>query len=113
MLTDLITSSFAELLGGLAVILFLALAERVRRQRRAIARRGVAPAPGSSDSLQARTYTLSGTLAPDGHPVRIVSTRPAGTVIYHHGRIGREEFELTDAMLTDGTYATEPLCRYQ
>jgi hypothetical protein len=109
MLTDLITGSLAELLGGLAVILLLALTERARRQRQAV-RRGVAPTPCSP---QARTYTLPGTLAPDGHPVRIVSTRPAGTVIYHPGRIGRDEFELTDAMLSDGTYATEPLSRYR
>lgn len=108
MLTDLITDSLAQLLASLAVILLLALAERARRRRRA--RRGVDPTP---DSAQARTYTLPGTLASDGHPVRIVSTRPAGTVIYHVGLNGREEFELTDATLSDGTYATEPLGRYR
>ncbi|MFB7239366.1 hypothetical protein ACFCXK_31880 [Streptomyces sp. NPDC056269] len=112
MLTDLITGSLAELLGGLAVILLLAVAERARRQRQAV-RRSAAANPESPGVTRARTYTLPGTLAPDGHPIRIVSTRPAGTLIYHRGLFGREDFELTDAMLSDGTYAAEPLSRYR
>ncbi|MFE5614086.1 hypothetical protein [Streptomyces sp. NPDC056524] len=110
MLTDLITSSLAELLGGLAGILLLAVAGRARLRRRAARR--VAPAE-IRDVRQARTYTLPGTLAPDGCPVKVISTRPAGTILYHSGPVGREKFELTDFVLSDGTYAAEPLSRYQ
>ncbi|UQW99131.1 hypothetical protein [Streptomyces sp. RerS4] len=49
--------------------------------------------------------------APDGHPVQLVSCRPAGTVVY--GPDGRQEYELTDAVLRDGSFAAEPLARYR
>ncbi|WP_327380660.1 hypothetical protein [Streptomyces sp. NBC_01207] len=53
--------------------------------------------------------------APDGHTVQIVSSRPAGTVIARQGPAcdRRRRFELTDAILSDGTYAAKPLDRYR
>ncbi|AYV31829.1 hypothetical protein EES41_34340 [Streptomyces sp. ADI95-16] len=61
----------------------------------------------------ARTYTLVGTRGPDGQPVRIASGRAAGTVITRQEGRGRRRFELTDAVLSDGTYAAEPLDGYR
>ncbi|MFD9269063.1 hypothetical protein ACFWB1_08350 [Streptomyces goshikiensis] len=56
---------------------------------------------------------MVGTRGPDGQPVRIASGRAAGTVITRQEGRGRRRFELTDAVLSDGTYAAEPLDGYR
>ncbi|MER5775489.1 hypothetical protein ABT144_14565 [Streptomyces sp. NPDC002039] len=113
MLNDVITGSIAELLGGLSVVVTLGLAARTRSRR--VGRRGVAPGGDGSAGRPARTYTLIGTRAPDGHAIQIASGRTAGTVITRPDPTGRrlQRFELTDAVLSDGTYAAEPLDWYR
>ncbi|WP_328792686.1 MULTISPECIES: hypothetical protein [unclassified Streptomyces] len=113
MLNDVIAGSIAEVLGGLAVVAFVGLDARARRRR--AARRGTARGEDGAATRPARTYTLIGARAPDGHAVQIVSSRPAGTVIARQEPAGdrRRRFELTDAILSDGTYAAEPLDWYR
>ncbi|MEU2232609.1 hypothetical protein [Streptomyces vietnamensis] len=113
MLNDVITGSIAELLGGCAVVVAVALVARTRRRRGA--RRGTAPGGDGAATRPARTYTLIGTRAPDGHVVQLASSRPAGTVItWQEPASDRQQrFELTDAVLSDGTYAAEPLDWYR
>ncbi|MEV7618464.1 hypothetical protein [Streptomyces sp. NPDC089799] len=82
------------------------------RQRRT-APSAAAPAVASSAGRRARTYSLIGTRAADGNPVQLPSSRPAGTVVRQPGPDGRRRFELTDAVLSDGTYAAEPLDWYR
>lgn len=59
-----------------------------------------------------RRYTLLGTVAADGNPVQHPTTRPAGTTITREINGVRERFELTNALLHDGTYAAEPMDLY-
>ncbi|MDH6544943.1 hypothetical protein [Streptomyces sp. SPB4] len=106
LLHDVITGSIGEFLGGLALLLVVPFSARARR--RAFSRRGAVSGRGSSVPA-AVVYTLIGTRAPDGHPVRLVSTRPVGTVVTH----GCERFELTGGALSDGTFAAEPLSWYR
>ncbi|MFF0216104.1 hypothetical protein [Streptomyces vinaceus] len=111
MLADVITGTFAELLGSLASVLVLTLITRTRRRR--AERHGVGPAEAEPQARPARTYTLIGTRAPDGHTMQLASSRPAGTVITRRVPGGRQQrFELTDAILSDGTYAADPLDGY-
>ncbi|MFG3348759.1 hypothetical protein ACGF1Z_27335 [Streptomyces sp. NPDC048018] len=60
-------------------------------------------------------YTLIGTRAPDGLVVQLASSRPAGAVITWQelATDRRQRFELTDVVLSDGTYAAEPLDWYR
>lgn len=69
---------------------------------------------GGAATRPTRTYTLIGTRAPDGHLVLLASSRPAGTVITWQEVASdrRQRFELTDAALSDGTFAAEPLDWY-
>lgn len=60
-----------------------------------------------------RRYTLLGTTANDGCPVQLMSTRPPGTLIIWPGRDRPERFELTGVRLYDGTFAAEPVDRYE
>ncbi|MFI1285212.1 hypothetical protein ACH4U5_31410 [Streptomyces sp. NPDC020858] len=112
MLHDVITGSVGELLGGLALVLVLALTAWTRRRRMAT-RPDTPPDGGPAAARHARRYTLLGTRAADGHPEQVVSSRPAGTVVSQRGPGRRQRFELTDAILADGTYAAEPLDRYR
>ncbi|MFB6560779.1 hypothetical protein ACFCYH_18200 [Streptomyces sp. NPDC056400] len=60
------------------------------------------------------TYTLLGVRAADGQPVHLPSSRPAGTRMAWTGPVGeKEEFELTDGVLPDGTYAAEWVAVYR
>ncbi|MCX4529903.1 hypothetical protein OG982_30130 [Streptomyces sp. NBC_01551] len=109
---DILTGSFAELLGG--VLLLLVLAAWSRRHWRS---RTSAPVPASvcasgPPPRQAQRYTLLGTHSPHGGPVQIVSGRPPGTVYTHCGEGRPRRFELTDVALSDGTHVAEPLDRY-
>ncbi|MGW8784087.1 hypothetical protein ACWGNM_39325 [Streptomyces sp. NPDC055796] len=58
---------------------------------------------------------MIGTRAPDGNAVQTASSRPAGTILTRKGPAGERHrrFELTDAILADGTYAAEPLDEYR
>ncbi|MEV6583617.1 hypothetical protein AB0M92_36360 [Streptomyces sp. NPDC051582] len=109
MLNDVITGSITEIVGSLAAVVALGLASRARRRRGG--RHGSWPGADASATRAARTYTLIGTRAPDGNAVQIASSRPAGTVITRQEQASerRQRFELTDAVLSDGTYAAEPL----
>lgn len=113
MLNDVITGSIAELLGSCAVLVAVALVGRARGRRRA--RRGTAQGGDEAATRPTRTYTLIGTRAPDGHVVLLASSRPAGTVITWQKAASdrRQRFELTDAVLSDGTFAAEPLDWYR
>ncbi|MFE5796713.1 hypothetical protein ACFQ8C_29635 [Streptomyces sp. NPDC056503] len=113
MLNDVITGSIAELLGGCAVVVAVALVARARGRRGA--RRGTAPGGDGAATRPARMYTLIGTRAPDGLVVRLASSRPAGTVVtwQEPATDRRRRFELTDAVLSDGTFAAEPLDWYR
>ncbi|MER5757715.1 hypothetical protein [Streptomyces sp. NPDC002082] len=113
----LFAASLPELLGGLGAAIIVGLAPWATRRWRD--RRTVSPAPAPlaipGDTRvpeQVRRYTLLGTLTPDGSPAQITSTRPARTAIIYRGGGQAERFELTDALLYDGTYAAEPLDRY-
>ncbi|MFE3288686.1 hypothetical protein ACFXJJ_37050, partial [Streptomyces sp. NPDC059233] len=65
-------------------------------------------------ALPVRTYTLLGVRAADGQPVHLPSSRPAGTRVAWRGLAGEKvDFELTDAVLADGTYAAERMGRYR
>lgn len=59
-----------------------------------------------------RRYTLLGATTGDGTPTRLLSTRPAGSIVAHHVDGRTERFELTDVPMHDGTFAAEPLDRY-
>ncbi|MGW9070298.1 hypothetical protein ACWGQT_12755 [Streptomyces yangpuensis] len=113
MLNDVIAGSIAELLGGCAVVVAFALVARARGRQGA--RRGTAPGRDQAATRPARTYTLIGTRAPDSHVVQLPSSRPAGTIITWQEPASerRLRFELTDAVLSDGTYAAEPLDWYR
>jgi hypothetical protein len=52
---------------------------------------------------RARWYTMLNTVAPDGSPVRYLTTRPPGTVLTLKVNGQRERYELTDARLPDHT----------
>ncbi|MFF4647503.1 hypothetical protein [Streptomyces sp. NPDC001389] len=111
MLTDVLTGWTAETLGGLTLLAAAALGGWLRR-RRSIRTAGSALVPAVAPP--ARTYTLLGVRAADGQPVHLPSSRPAGTRVAWSGPVGkREEFELTDAVLADGTYAAERLGLYR
>ncbi|MFK0046049.1 hypothetical protein ACIQU4_18420 [Streptomyces sp. NPDC090741] len=61
-----------------------------------------------------RRYTLLGVRAADGQPVHLPSSRPPGTRVVWSGPAGKtEQFELTDAVMEDGTYAAEPMALYR
>ncbi|MZD20281.1 MULTISPECIES: hypothetical protein [Streptomyces] len=92
----LFEASLAEFLGGLAVIVVVAVVSWMIRQRR----QGV------------RRYTMLNSVDADGNPVLHVTTRRAGTVIRRDVGRGPERFELTSKPMGDGTYVAEPLDRY-
>ncbi|MFE2141932.1 hypothetical protein ACFXA3_09290 [Streptomyces sp. NPDC059456] len=48
----------------------------------------------------------------DGQPQHLDSTGPAGTVVTHTAANGPKHFELTGAVLPEGTFAAEPLHRF-
>ncbi|WP_411107272.1 hypothetical protein [Streptomyces sp. cmx-4-9] len=105
MLTDVLTGWTAETLGGLTLLAGAAAWGWTRRPQTPAT---PAATPGTGTARQARTYTLLGARAADGQPVHWPSSRPAGVRINWTGPAGkREEFELTDAVLPDGTYAAE------
>ncbi|MFD5883417.1 hypothetical protein [Streptomyces yangpuensis] len=105
---EVLTGWTAETLGGLTVALALFIWHWARRRR---AGRPAAPIPSAAGVL--RTYTLIGARAADGQPVHLPSGRPAGTVVTWSGPAGAEQFELTDGVLPDGTYAAERVGLYR
>ncbi|MFF4647359.1 hypothetical protein [Streptomyces sp. NPDC001389] len=111
MLTDVLTGWTAETLGGLTLLAAAALGGWLRRRRTA---RTGGSAPETADAPPVRTYTLLGARAADGQPVHLPSSRPVGARIIWRGPVGKgEEFELTDSVLTDGTYAAERVGPYR
>ncbi|MEU3931597.1 hypothetical protein AB0E85_06040 [Streptomyces sp. NPDC029044] len=85
-----------EFLGGLAVVLVVAVFGMYVQRRR----------------NKLRRYTLLNSVDPEGNPVLHVTTRRAGIVIRRDVGHGPERFELTDVQLPDNTYAAEPLDRF-
>ncbi|MFC9825229.1 hypothetical protein ACFWG6_29020 [Streptomyces erythrochromogenes] len=108
-MNNILNDSLAQLIGGLALAVVLAGWAWVRRTRRA------APRPQERPTLprQVRRYTLLDTRGDDGQPQHLISTLPAGTVVTCTAGGGPERFELTDAVLPDGSFAAEPLHRFQ
>ncbi|MEU9372103.1 hypothetical protein AB0D71_47455 [Streptomyces avermitilis] len=85
-----------EFLGGLAVVIVLAVVGwYVKRRRNTL-----------------RGYTLLNSVDADGNPVLHVTTRRPGTIIRHDVGRSPERFELTDVQLPKGTYVAEPMDRY-
>ncbi|MFB6577393.1 hypothetical protein ACFCYC_08100 [Streptomyces sp. NPDC056402] len=113
MLTDVLTGWTAETLGGLTLLAGAAAWAWLRRRRNQ-ADLGVAPAIAAGEAVRpVRTYTLLGARAADGQPVHLPSSRPAGIWATWIGPAGKtEQFELTDAVLPDGTYAAERISAY-
>ncbi|MFB7178469.1 hypothetical protein ACFCYI_12260 [Streptomyces sp. NPDC056257] len=113
MLTDVLTGWTAETLGGLTLLAGAAAWGWLRRRRMATGP-GVAPAIAVGEAVRpVRTYTLLGVRAADGQPVHLPSSRPAGIRVTWSDPTGkREQFELTDAVLPDGTYAAERVSVY-
>ncbi|MFJ1869410.1 hypothetical protein ACIOD1_32975 [Streptomyces sp. NPDC088097] len=75
---------------------------------------GAVPATAVAGAIRpVRTYTLLGARAADGQPVHLPSSRPAGIRVTWRGPTGkREQFEVTGAVLPDGTYAAERVSVY-
>ncbi|MFE5614193.1 hypothetical protein [Streptomyces sp. NPDC056524] len=113
MLTDVLTGWTAEALGGLTLLAGAAACGWLRRCRNQ-ADLGAAPRIAPGEGVRpVRTYTLLGARAADGQPVHLPSSRPAGTrVIWSVPARTAEQFELTDAVLPDGTYAAERVAEY-
>ncbi|MGW7318183.1 hypothetical protein [Streptomyces sp. NPDC054865] len=113
MLTDVLTGWTAETLGGLTVLAGAAAWGWLRR-RRSQPTPGAAPTIATGEAVRpVRTYTLLGARAADGQPVHLPSSRPAGIRVAWIDPAGRtEQFELTDAVLPDGTYAAERVSAY-
>ncbi|WP_405533728.1 hypothetical protein OG592_41635 (plasmid) [Streptomyces avidinii] len=113
MLTDVLTGWTAETSGGLTLLAGAAAWGWIRRRRNQ-ASPGTAPAITACEGVQpVRTYTLLGARAADGQPVHLPSSRPAGIRVTWTGPAGKtEQFELTDAVLPDGTYAAELVSAY-
>ncbi|MFG2878761.1 hypothetical protein ACGFYU_27815 [Streptomyces sp. NPDC048337] len=110
MLTDVLTGWTAETLGGLTLLAGAAAWGWLRRRRTPAAPEET---PATGTARQVRTYTLLGARAADGQPVHWPSSRPAGVRVTWTGPAGmREQFELTDAVLPDGTYAAERVSVY-
>ncbi|WP_051859561.1 hypothetical protein [Streptomyces xanthophaeus] len=113
MLTDVLTGWTAETLGGLTLLAGAAAWGWLRRRRNQ-AGPGAAPAVAAGEAVRpVRTYTLLGARAADGQPVHLPSSRPAGIRVTWSGPAGAGQFELTDAVLPDGTYAAERVSAYR
>ncbi|MFF6835195.1 hypothetical protein ACFY84_25500 [Streptomyces sp. NPDC012438] len=111
MLTDVLTGWTAETLGGLTLLAGATAWGWIRRRRNQAV---PAPAIAAGEAVRpVRTYTLLGARAADGQPVHLPSSRPAGIRVTWTGPVGKtEQFELTDAVLPDGTYAAERVSAY-
>ncbi|MGW7106490.1 hypothetical protein ACWGHU_10040 [Streptomyces xanthophaeus] len=113
MITDVLTGWTAETLGGLTLLAGAAAWGWLRRRRNQ-AGIGAAPTIAAGEVVRpVRTYTLIGARAADGQPVHLPSSRTAGIRVTWSGPAGAEQFELTDAVLPDGTYAAERVSAYR
>jgi hypothetical protein len=93
---QIFSDAVPEFLGGLAVVIVLAVVGWYAKRRRNTLRR----------------YTLLNSVDADGIPVLHVTTRGPGTIIRRDVGRGLERFELTDVQLPDGMYVAEPMDRY-
>jgi hypothetical protein len=93
----------AECAAGVALV--VAVASRFSRRIRRVDREEL------PRYTELRRYTLLGT-GTGGDPLLYETTRPPGTIISREIDGHREQFELTDVLLRDGTYAAEKLDRY-
>lgn len=122
---SLLLNAMPELLGGLgtaAVISGTVQLVRLLRRARAAGRPPHPPHNTQADDVddtgspldtrvvlvKARRYTLLGAMTDAGHPLQITTTRLAGTVITQNVGGQERRFELTTALLYDGTFAAEP-----
>jgi hypothetical protein len=119
---SIIFNALPEFLGALAAAATIGGVTGVVRQFRPRSRRVpasfVPPAPSAEPGVDpskptARRVTLLGTVTNSGEPVQLTTTRPAGTTITYQTGGLVETFELTDVPLYDGTFAAEPVNRYQ
>lgn len=88
--------SLPEFLGGLAVVIVVAVVTWCIRRR--------------TDGP--RRYRLINCAHTDGTPVSHLTTRPVGTIIWRDVGRGMERFVLTDSQLPDGDFVAEPMDRY-
>lgn len=112
---------FLGAIGAAATVTAITAAVRSFRARRASAATSSLPAgplpptdpTTTTPNATIRHFTLLGTTSISGEPVKITTTRQTGTTITYlvHGHT--ERFELTSAQLHDGTFAAEPIDRYQ
>ncbi|MFB6825514.1 hypothetical protein ACFCXA_28480 [Streptomyces virginiae] len=93
---NILLEALPEFLGGLGTAAVIVAVTRVVRRR----------------NVGVRRYTLLSTVGADGNPLHHFSTLPTGTVISRDTGGQRERFQLTGAVLADGTYAAEPVDRY-
>ncbi|MEU9413306.1 hypothetical protein AB0E08_47515, partial [Streptomyces sp. NPDC048281] len=70
-------------------------------------------APMHYQAIAIRRYTLLGTADRKGEPIQAMSTRPAGSVLLWPAGSRPERFELIDVRLHDGTFAAEPVGRFE
>lgn len=113
--------SLPELLGALGAAGVLgALAWCCGLWRRRYGSRHVcaAPEPIPRSELDAqcraiRRYTLLGTASGEAGAVQVMSTRLAGAILVWPVGDRPVRFELTDAQLFDGSFAAEPVDRYE
>ncbi|MFE3830573.1 hypothetical protein [Streptomyces sp. NPDC059092] len=122
---DILIAALPELVGALgsaaiaSTVMWCFRARRRQRARTSAATTLTSPEfPAQAQSTfgtpraKAKRYTLLGTSGDCG-PVQLTSTRPPGTVVTWLISGHRERFELTDVPLCDGTFAAEPVDRYE
>ncbi|MEU9662880.1 hypothetical protein [Streptomyces chartreusis] len=100
---NLIQESLPEIIGSLVVTGLVVTGGWLARRRAAQRRPDTA----------VRRYTVLNQADPSGNPIVLSTTYPAGSVVtLDLGTGGTERIRLTDAPLSDGTYAAEPMDRY-
>ncbi|CAL9651790.1 hypothetical protein [Streptomyces sp. enrichment culture] len=109
---QILVESLPELLGALGSTGLISAATWYISRRRHRTARSAEQRPTPSQGMghrRIRTYTLLGTGGREGAPIRVMSTRTAGAVLLWPTGGRQERFELTDCLLSDGTYAAEPV----
>ncbi|MCM2387455.1 hypothetical protein [Streptomyces albipurpureus] len=113
---NILSESLPELLGAVGsagVVGLIAWCVRNGHRRRL----STPDAHGATDPAVSyrsiRRYTLLGTSDVDSGPIQVASTRQAGTIMVWQIGARNERFELTNVYLDDGTFAAEPVERYE
>ncbi|MFB6842123.1 hypothetical protein [Streptomyces sp. NPDC056361] len=117
LLRDILPEFLAALGAAATIALVTAVVRSIRARRTSTSSLPSAPiTPTDGETTPGTTihhFTLLGTTDTNGDPVKLTTTRPAGTTITYRADGGTERFQLTSARLHDGTFAAEPIDRYQ